>query len=314
MLALASLAIGARPVPPDVVWAALTGASAHPDAIVVTGLRLPRTVVGILAGAALGIAGAVVQLITRNPIAEPGLLGVSAGAGLAVAASAGLLGLRGDATTLPAFAGALVVTAAVLLLSARSTGSAAALRLTLGGVAVAAVLTGLTNALTALHPIAFADVQGWSAGSLDTGGRLPGALPLVAIALGALLAAALVRPLAALALGDDVARGLGVATVPITLLGMVAVALLAGAATAIAGPLAFLGLLAPHTARLAGARHPALLLPLAAVLGAAALLLADVLGRVALPEGELPAGVMCAVIGAPVLCAVALRARSGSGG
>lgn len=312
-----SLAVGARTTSPGTALAALLdpaslGPDQQADAVVVRELRLPRTVIGLLAGAALGIAGVVMQGITRNPVADPGLLGVNAGASLAVVLGLSVAGV-GSPVGLAGFAlvGALAAASliAVIAVSAR-TGTTPAL-LVVAGAAVTAGLTSLTTLVLLGDPEALDRYRFWTVGSL-TGRSLDTALALAPLVLvGAVLAIGLARALDALALGDDVARGLGFRLVPTRAAAIGAVVLLCGTATALAGPLVFVGLLGAHGARaLAGGRHLRLL-PLAAVLGAALVLLADSLGRVVIPPGELEVGIVVAALGAPVLIGLVRSRRAG---
>nr|WP_297426775.1 iron ABC transporter permease [uncultured Actinotalea sp.] len=309
-----SLAVGARPTGAATVWAALVdpaslGTSGATDVVVVRELRVPRTVLGILAGAALGLAGVVMQGVTRNPVADPGLLGVSAGAALAV-----VLGLAVVGVTSPlglaalALAGALAAAAliAVVAVSAR-TGSSPAL-LVVAGAAVTAGLTSLTTMVLLGDPEALDRYRFWTVGALTGRGLETAAALAPLLAAGALTALLLARALDALSLGDDVARSLGFRLAPTRAAAMAAIVLLCGAATALAGPLVFVGLVGAHAARAVAGTGHLRLLPLAAVAGAALLLLADVLGRVVTPPGELEAGVVVAALGAPLLIAL-VRSR-----
>ncbi len=302
-----SLALGANPLPLDAVLAALGGAGEPEAGFVVRELRVPRTVAGVLAGAAIAVAGALIQAFTRNPLADPGLLGVNAGAAFAVAACVGLLGMR-EASALVwfAMAGALVVTLAVYAIgtSGRATGP---LRLTLAGVAIGAVFSGVTTGMVLSDPLSFDAMRGWNAGSL-LGRGVEVQLSVAPFIIGGLLLAAALTPaLNALALGDDVARSQGADVRGIRAGVVAAVTLLAGAATALAGPIAFVGLMVPHAVRAVfgiDQRHVVLI---SAVAGPVVVLLADVLGRVLIAPAEIPVGVMTAFVGAPVLIALARR-------
>ena len=307
--AVLSLAVGSRPLPPQDVLQALLGPAVTETALVVRELRLPRTVVGLVVGAALGVAGAQVQGLTRNPLADPGLLGVSAGAALGVVAASTLLGSVGGAgAAAAALTGALLAATTVWVL-AGSRRAAGPLPLVLAGVALTALLTSATTVLVLLDADTLDAFRSWAVGSLA--GRDLALLPPVAplLVVGLLLAAASWRTLDLLALGEDLARGLGARLA----WGRGAVALsatcLTAAAVAVAGPLAFVGLVVPHVARaLVGPSHR-WLLPLAALLGAALLLAADVLGRVVARPGEVQAGVVMALVGAPFLVALVQRRR-----
>ncbi|MEH3090188.1 MAG: iron chelate uptake ABC transporter family permease subunit [Microbacterium arborescens] len=306
-----SLAIGANPVPIETVVAVLRGEGTPDATFVVAELRIPRTVVGLLAGAALGVAGALMQSFTRNPLADPGILGVNAGAALAVALGMSVLGIRAvSGAVWFAFAGALVVTVAVYLIGSGGRGPAGPLRLTLAGVALGAVLSGITTGIVLSDPDAFDAMRSWNAGSL-LGRGWDVIVPIAPfIAVGLVLAAVLARGLNAVALGDDVARAQGANLRGIRIGVIAAVTLLAGAATALAGPISFVGLMVPHIARwLFGADQRVILL-VSAVLAPIVVLGADVLGRVLIAPAELPVGIVTAFVGAPILIALARRRRA----
>jgi len=291
----ASLAVGARSVPLGHVLGALLDPAGVPtaDAVVVRDLRVPRTVIGLL-------AGVLVRGVTRNPVADPGLLGVNAGAALGVV-SVLALGLRGGpATVAAAMAGALGAAAVVAVVAARARRDAPAL-LVVAGAAVTAGLTSLTSLVLLADPGAAELFRFWTVGALTGRGLATAGAIAPLVLVGAVVAVALARPLDALALGDDIARGLGFRVAPVRAVAVLAVVLLCGSATALAGPLVFVGLVAAQAARATvGTRH-AHALPVAALAGAALLLAADTLGRVVAPPGELEAGVVVALAGAPML-------------
>lgn len=306
-----SLAIGANPLPIETVVAVLRGEGTPDATFVVAELRIPRTVVGLLAGAALGVAGALMQAFTRNPLADPGILGVNAGAALAVALGMSMLGIRAvSGAVWFAFAGALVVTVAVYLIGSGGRGPAGPIRLTLAGVALGAVLSGITTGIVLSDPDAFDAMRSWNAGSL-LGRGWDVIVPIAPfIAFGLVLTVVLARGLNAVALGDDVARAQGANLRGIRIGVVIAVTLLAGAATALAGPISFVGLMVPHIARwLFGADQRVILL-VSAVLAPVVVLGADVLGRVLIAPAELPVGIVTAFVGAPILIALARRRRA----
>ncbi|HWH14189.1 MAG TPA: iron ABC transporter permease [Miltoncostaeaceae bacterium] len=302
----ASLALGTRGMSPGTVVEALVAPRpGDADHMVVRELRLPRTLIGLAAGAALGLAGTLIQAATRNPIADPGLLGLNAGACLGVVAAITWLGVASPVGYIWfAFAGTLVAGLVVHGVTAMGRGPSAPTRLTLAGVAVTAALTSITTTILLGDVETLDRYRFWVVGSLV--GRDAGALAslLPFLLTGAALALALGRGLDALALGDDVARGLGHRVGRTRALTAAAVVLLCGSAAALAGPLAFVGLVAPHAARrLAGADHR-WVLRYALVLGPALVLAADVAGRFLAPPGEMEAGLVIAVVGAPVMIAV----------
>ncbi len=307
----ASLAIGAKTIPLDHVLPAVLHPAASEDAQVITGLRVPRTLLGLLAGAALGVAGGVIQAFTRNPLADPGILGVNAGAALAVAIGVALLGMRDIGQYLwLALAGAVAATIVVALIGAgRRGGSSSALRMTLAGVGVAAVLGGITSAIQLSAPTAFQRLLGWSAGSLVAQPISAAAIVTPVVVLGLVLAAIATRGLNALALGEDLAASLGSSATITRVLAVVSVTLLAGAATAAVGPIAFVGLMIPHAARAIVGPDQRWILTYSVVLGPCLLLAADILGRIVMSPAEVPVGLVTAFVGAPVLIALARRGR-----
>ncbi|KAA9085549.1 iron chelate uptake ABC transporter family permease subunit [Microbacterium radiodurans] len=311
LVALLSLAIGANPLPLETVIAALRGTASPDAAFVVLDLRVPRTIVGLLAGAALGVAGALMQAFTRNPLADPGILGVNAGAALAVALGMSVFGIRAvSGAVWFAFAGALVVTVAVYLIGSGGRGAAGPIRLTLAGVALGAVLSGITTGIVLSDPDAFDAMRSWNAGSLL--GRDADVIAAVApfIAAGLVLAAILARGLNAVALGDDVARAQGANVRGIRIGVVAAVTLLAGAATALAGPISFVGLMVPHIVRWLFGNDQRVIVLGSAVLAPVIVLTADVIGRVLIAPAEVPVGIVTAFVGAPILIALARRRRA----
>jgi iron complex transport system permease protein len=311
-----SLAIGSRVIPFDDVVRALgdllTGRTATgQDAIVITTARVPRTAIAVVAGIGLGLAGALIQAVTRNPLADPGVLGVTYGSGFAIALAVGLLGITSPAGYLGfGLAGALLTTIAVYAIGARGRGSADPARLTLAGVALSAVLLGITTGMSLADPRTFDVLRAWRSGSLQDRGwddLLP-ALPV--IAAGVVLALALGPALNAVALGDDLATALGANLTIVRALSVVAVTLLAGGATAVAGPIAFVGLMIPHVARWITGPDQRWILVYTLVLSPVLLLAADVVGRVVLRPAELPVGIVTAALGAPVLIALVRRSRA----
>lgn len=306
-----SLTVGANPLSPQAVWATLQGGGTPETDYIVFDLRIPRTVTGLVAGAALGVAGALIQAFTRNPLADPGILGVNAGAALAVALGVAFLGLR-DVSQFVwlAFLGALVVTVAVYLIGSSGRGSADPLRLTLAGVALGAVLSGITTGLSLSDPDAFDSMRSWNAGSL-LGRGFDVILPVLPFVVAGLALALLLAPgLNAIGLGEDVARAQGANVAGIRVGVIAAVTLLAGAATALAGPISFIGLMVPHVIRWTFGVDQRLILPFSAVLAPIILLLADVLGRVIIAPAEVPVGIVAAFVGAPVLIVLARRRKA----
>jgi iron complex transport system permease protein len=306
-----SFTIGANPLSPQAVWTTLQGGGTPDTDYIMFDLRIPRTVTGLVAGAALGVAGALIQAFTRNPLADPGILGVNAGAALAVALGVTFLGLR-DVSQFVwlAFLGALLVTVVVYLIGSSGRGSADPLRLTLAGVALGAVLAGITTGLSLSDPDAFDSMRSWNAGSL-LGRGFDVILPVLPfVAAGLVLALLLAPGLNAIGLGEDVARAQGANVAGIRVGVIAAVTLLAGAATALAGPISFIGLMVPHVIRWTFGVDQRLILPLSAVLAPVILLLADVLGRIIIAPAEVPVGIVAAFVGAPLLIVLARRRRA----
>jgi len=310
--AVASLLVGTRDLGAAAVLEVLRGTSTDPEAVaVVAGQRVPRTVVGAVAGAALAVGGALAQAHTRNPLADPGLLGVTAGAALGVVGAVSWLGIGSAGVTVwAAFAGAAVATLSVgvvatLASSRRDSGPAA---LVLAGAAVSALLSAVTGVLLLLDPVALDLYRFWTVGSLG-GARGAEALGVVwpFLLAGLLLALAQGRALDVLALGDDAARGLGSGVAGVRVAGVVAVVLLVGAAVSCVGSLGFVGLVAPHLVRRASCGDHRVLLPLAALAGAVLVLAADVVGRVVVQPAELPVGVALGVLGGPAFLVVVAR-------
>jgi iron complex transport system permease protein len=302
LLTLLSLAIGSVEMTVETVvraFVANDGSNAH---LIVTELRLPRTLVGVTVGVALGLAGALMQALTRNPLAEPGILGINAGAALAVVAAIALLGI-GDVRGYIWFAlgGAAVATLIVYALGSVGRPGVTPVRLALAGAVLAAVLGALTSAVLIVDARTLDQFRFWVVGSIA--GRDLGSLLVVLpfIVAGTLIVLLSGRTLNTLALGDDVARSLGQRVGLVRAVGTLAVALLAGAAVAIAGPIAFVGLAAPHAARSLVGPDYRWVVAWSALLGACLILAADILGRIVLRPGEVEVGIMTALIGAPLL-------------
>lgn len=308
VIILAGLGIGARPIDPlTVLHALLRPDLSDPEHAVVWDGRVPRTALGLVAGAGIAAAGALIQALTRNPLADPGILGVNAGASFAVVLAAGTFGVAAPAGQMWfAFAGALL---AALVVHAVGRGrSNDPIRLVLAGVAFGAVLEGVGQGLALVNPQAFDVLRGRNVGNLDIGTLAPVLVAGGFVAVGLLFAVASTRGLNAMALGDEVATALGARLGLTRALALAAITLTAGAASAVAGVIVFLGLMVPHLARRLCGPDQRWVLAFSVVLGPAILILADVIGRLVLP-GELPAGVVVAFVGAPVLIALARRRR-----
>lgn len=308
---LLSLTVGSKPTTVAQVWAAVTG-TADPYTTTVVASRYPRTILGILAGAALAAAGLLLQGITRNPLADPGLLGVNAGAMAAVVTAIALLGPTSTtATVWWALPGALLAGLVAYLLGGReSTGST--VRLVLAGAVISAVLTAYVQAVALSMPHVFDNYRYWVVGSLAGRGFDVIASVLPFLTAGALLALLLSSSLNTLALGEETATALGANPFLIRSGGLAAATLLAAGATAATGPIAFVGLAVPHVVRALIGGDFRTCMPLALLAGPTLLLLADVLGRFLLRPAELMVGVVTAFVGAPFLFHAVRRMRGPS--
>ena len=311
LLALAaavSVAVGARGISLGHVWSALVAPAGTDDDVVVRSLRVPRTVLGIAVGIALGVAGGVIQGHTRNPLADPGLLGVSAGSACAVCLSVYAFGVTSVTGSMWfALAGALV--ASVVVFGLGSLGGGTPVTLALAGAAVTAFRGALTNGLVLSDAQTLDAYRFWAVGSLV--GRADGA-PVQALPFlvaGLLLAAVNAPALNTLQLGEDVARGLGQRVGLARAAGIAAVTLLTGAAVAVSGPIAFVGLVVPHVARAITGPDHRWLLPYSGLLGAVLLVVSDVAGRLLAAPAELPVGLVLAFVGAPFFIVLVRRRK-----
>ncbi|AEM40605.1 FecCD family ABC transporter permease [Ketogulonicigenium vulgare] len=312
VLALLGICLGARPIAPgDSLRALFSPDPANDLHLVVRELRLPRTLIAVMAGAALGMAGALIQAVTRNPLAEPGLLGVNAGAGVAVIIAVAFLGVKGvTAYVWFAYLGAGAAGALVFFLGRAHTSGAHPLRLVLAGAGLSVALGSLTGIIVINSPVqVLDDFRNWSAGSVE-GRSLQVAFVLAAsLAAGGLICFTLARGLNALMLGQESGRALGLNPPRIWALACVAVMLLAGGATAAAGPISFVGLVAPHLARSVGRANYGWILVFSALFGALLLLGADIIGRMIAAPDEVAAGIIAMLVGGPFFIWVARRFR-----
>ena len=307
---MASVAVGAKSIPIGDVVAGLLGDDGSESAAIVREVRVPRTLVGLAVGVGLGLAGALMQALTRNPLADPGILGVEAGAAAAIVAAIAVLGVtEASVYVWFAFAGAAFASVVVYVLGSHGRASATPVRLALAGTAVTAALTAFTNAVILLDERAFDQFRHWVVGSLA--GRDMAILADVGpfLAAGVLIALLLARPLNALALGDDSSRALGAHVGRTRALGALSITLLCGAATAVAGPIVFVGLVVPHMARAIAGADQRWIIAYSALLAPILLLTADVIGRVVISPAELEVGIVTALIGAPVFIALVRRKR-----
>lgn len=310
VLSILSVSFGVRAVSLDDILAALSG---QDDTVGQAAIikRIPRTVLALLVGAALALSGATMQAVTRNPIAEPGILGISNGASLAVVIGLAFFGAGGALTQMfVAVIGAAVAAVFVYTVGSLGRGGATPLKLALAGAATSAALASLISAVLLPRADLLEAFQAWQVGGVG-GAEWPRiAITAPALALGALICFACARGMNSLALGDDLASGLGENVFRTRLISAAGAVILAGAATAIAGPIGFVGLVIPHICRMLIGTDHRWLLPFSAVAGAALLLAADVVGRVIAPSGEeIQVGIITAIIGAPFFIWIVRRQK-----
>ncbi|MEU8987489.1 iron chelate uptake ABC transporter family permease subunit [Streptomyces sp. NPDC048558] len=304
----ASIAIGAKQLSLGEVWHGLFESSGTYGDVVVDD-RISRTVLGLLAGAALGLAGAVLQALTRNPLADPGLLGINAGASAAVVTAITFFGVTSlSGYVWFAFLGAAAVGAMVWFLGGSR--GATPVRLALAGTAISAALYGYLQAVMIMDNAALNKMRFWTVGSLTsaTDSTIRQVLPFLVV--GVVLALALARPLNAMEMGDDTAKALGANLNRTRVLSMLAATVLCGAATAACGPIVFVGLMVPHVVRSFTGPDLRWILPYAAVLSPVLLLGADVLGRTVTRPAELQVGIVTAILGGPVFIFLVRRRRT----
>lgn len=309
LAAFASIALGSRDITVATVWSAVTDFDpSSTEQTVIREMRLPRTLIGLLAGAALGLGGAILQGATRNPLADPGIMGVNAGAAACIVTAIALFGpMPLTVYVMLAFLGAAGTTAVVYVVAAFGREGATPVKLALSGAAVSAGLYSVTTGVVMLDVKALNELRFWQVGALA--GRywpvLVQAAPFLIV--GILAAFACGRLLNGLSLGDDMATALG-QRVTRTRVGLfVVVAVLCGAATAACGPIVFVGLVIPHVARAICGPDYRWVIPFTAVLGSIVLLIADIIGRVVAPPGEVQVGVILGVLGAPAFIALVRR-------
>jgi iron complex transport system permease protein len=312
LVVVASLAVGAKPIPVTQVVAAFVDFDPNnADHLVVRRLRLPRTIVGLLVGAALGVSGAVMQAVTRNPLADPGILGVNAGASLLVVLAIWLFGIS---TVLGlvwfAFVGAAIASVIVYALGSIGRGGATPVRLALSGAALSALLYALTRAVLLVDQATLDQYRFWAVGSLSGRGTTVVWSVIWFVIAGLLLAVGLTRPLNALGLGDDAAAALGINVGRTRAVAGLTVVLLCGSAVAAVGPIAFVGLVVPHAVRGIVGPDQRWLTAACALAGPVLLLGCDTIGRVIARPSEVQVGIMTAAIGGPAFVFLVRRART----
>jgi len=311
----ASLALGSREIGLGTLWQALTDhqVGVHGQDVIIY-QRLPRTLLGLVVGACLAAAGAVMQGITRNPLADPGLLGVNAGASLLVVLAITYLGVsRPTSFIWFALGGSALATVLVYLVGSFARDGATPVTLALAGTAVTAGVTSVITLILLSSTRTVNTYRFWSVGSLagrDGPGHLATTWALAPFLLAGLVLAVLAsRQLNLVAMGADLARGLGVRLGLTRVVCAAAVVLLAGTATALAGPIVFVGLVVPHLVRMLVGPDYRWILGASLLYGPVLLLAADVLGRLVVPRDELEAGLVVAAVGAPAMIAIIRRVR-----
>jgi iron complex transport system permease protein len=309
VLCAASVAIGSRDVGLDDIVAALAGSSDGYDRAAVA-KRIPRTLLAAVAGAALAVSGLAMQAVTRNPVAEPGILGINHGAALAVVVGIAWFGLEAAISYIwVAILGAALTAAFVYAVGSLGRGGATPLKLALAGAATTAALSSFVTAIVLPRPDISESVVSWEIGGVGgaTTDSLLRLLPfLVAGLVGCLL---LARGMNMLGLGDELATGLGERVAVTRVLAWLAAVVLCGATTAVTGPIVFVGLMVPHVCRLLVGVDHRWLVPFAALAGASLLIAADVVGRVINPPSEVDVGIITALLGAPVFIAIVRQRR-----
>jgi iron complex transport system permease protein len=310
VLAWVSLAYGSANIAWRTVLQAFANFDGSTEHLIVRGTRLPRMLVAASVGSCLAVAGAIMQTITRNPLASPGIFGVNAGAALAIIVAVSWLG----AAALQQYVGAAFVGAGAAAIAAYALGSAgrdgaSPIKITLAGAAVTAFTSSITQGIMLVNGRTFDQVLFWLVGSV-AGREMPMLIPVAPyMGIGLLLALSIAVPLNILALGEDVARGLGQRVGLLKLGAAIAVILLAGASVAVAGPIAFIGVMVPHIARYFTGNDHRWLLPYCIALGAAMLLAADIGARFIAMPNELPVGVVTAIVGVPFFVWIARQAK-----
>ncbi|MFE4633142.1 FecCD family ABC transporter permease [Streptomyces sp. NPDC056773] len=310
LVGLISVWTGTRGIPFSTTWSLLWQPDGSEASIIIHDYRIPRTLLGLVVGVALGLSGALMQSLTRNPLADPGLLGVSLGASSGVVVAIAFLGI-GTAMGYLWFAFLGAAAAAVLVFVLGSSGRSLATpdRLVVAGAAVTAVLFALNSAILLLYPRAFDKFRFWTVGSLAGRDMDLVLVVLPFVVIGLLLALGLGPSLNALAMGDQMGRALGVNVGRTRVLGAVAVMLLCGAATAAAGPIGFVGLVVPHVARFVAGPDQRWLMVYSMLLAPVLLIGSDVLGRILGAPGEIQVGIVTAFLGAPLFIALCRRRK-----
>lgn len=296
-----SITLGAADITSEVVFSALFNYDETEfDHLIIQTVRLPRVLAGALVGAGLAVAGAIMQGLTRNPLADSGILGINAGAAFAVVMTVYLLGSPSlSIYAVAALIGAAAAAVIVYGLGSVGRGGPTPLRLTLAGVILTAFVSSLTTAILIQDQETLDQIRFWTAGSL-AGREMPLIYQTAPLILAGIVGSLLIsRQVTTISLGEDVAKGLGQNTLLVKVIAAVMVVLLAGGSVALAGPIGFVGLIIPHIARFIAGMDYRWIIPYSALLGAVLVTVADVAARIALRPQELPVGIMMAVLGAP---------------
>lgn len=297
---IASITWGAADIAFRDIYDSFTAFDGSTNHLIIRTVRLPRSLIAMLVGASLAVAGAIMQGLTRNPLASPGILGVNAGAAFAVVVGTFIAGSSSlTVYAWYAFAGAAISATAVYFLGSLGRGGLTPFNLTIAGAALTAFISSITSGILILSQRTLEEIRFWLAGSVA--GRdlnlLLQVLPYICV--GLVLAIALSRQITILSLGEDTARSLGQSTALIKILAAISIILLAGASVAIAGPIGFVGLIVPHIVRMLVGVDYCWILPYSAILGAIVMLIADLAGRIVIQPSELPVGLVMPLIGAP---------------
>ena len=301
LIMIASLCIGAKPISISEIYHVLFFDQVGLTSTIIFEGRLPRTLNGLFVGMALGTSGALIQAITRNPLADPGILGINLGASLAVAIAVVFLGAtQFNEFFIYAALGSLAASLLIFAIGSLSAGKVDPLKLTLAGIALGAVFAGLSSALILFNPLAFDQIRFWTVGSLDIRTLSVPLYIAPVVIIGCLLALSITPALNAFGLGDALAATLGSNPIRVQIIGLITITLLCGAATAAAGPIGFVSLMMPHIARWMVGPDQRWIIPFSFILTPCLLLIADIIGRV-LIVGELRVSIVTAFIGAPIL-------------
>jgi len=312
LIMIASLCIGAKPISISEIYHVLFSDQVGLTSTIIFEGRLPRTLNGLFVGMALGTSGALIQAITRNPLADPGILGINLGASLAVAIAVVFLGAtQFNEFFIYAALGSLAASLLIFAIGSLSAGKVDPLKLTLAGIALGAVFAGLSSALILFNPLAFDQIRFWTVGSLDIRTLSVPLYIAPVVIVGCLLALSITPALNAFGLGDALAATLGSNPIRVQIIGLITITLLCGAATAAAGPIGFVSLMMPHIARWMVGPDQRWIIPFSFILTPCLLLIADIIGRV-LIVGELRVSIVTAFIGAPILIYLVRRKGASS--